>query len=50
MELSRKEYWSVATPFFQGIFLIQGLNSEPPALQVDSLPPEAPGNLKPWQC
>ena len=43
MEVSRQEYWS-GLPFTSpGVFLTQGSNSGPPALQAPSLLSETPG-------
>ena len=43
MGFPRQEYWN-GLPFpSPGIFLTQGWNSGPPALQVDSFPSEPPG-------
>ena len=36
--IPRQEYWSRSYSLSMGILLIQGLNLETPALQVDSLP------------
>ena len=45
MEFSRPEYWAGSHSLLQGIFLTQGWNPGSPALQVDSLLAEPPGNF-----
>ena len=46
MEFSRPEYWSGLTFSSPGDLPNPGIEPRSPALQVDSLPAEPPGNLK----